>query len=252
MSLSIQIASDLHIECKNDQDIDPLEYITPKANILILAGDIGSLYKIQQLKNFLNKICDCFEFVLFIPGNHEYYYIDGNETLTFSALEQRLKNLSSEIPNLHILYRDSVLIGNICICGCTLWSNPSCPIPNFIVRIHEMTTTNYTKHHLQDLKFIKDMIKYTTAKNYKLVVVTHHPPTFKVLVDAKKRKKFISLYASNLDYLLDKDKVDTWICGHTHKNFDLLSEKRCRVLSNQKGKAKDYVMDYKKDFIIDL
>ena len=42
---SIQIASDLHIEFKNDDVPDPLNYITPTANILILAGDIGSLYK---------------------------------------------------------------------------------------------------------------------------------------------------------------------------------------------------------------
>ena len=53
---SIQISSDLHIECVNDDNIDPLQYITPSADILILAGDIGSLYKIKQLKNFIKQL----------------------------------------------------------------------------------------------------------------------------------------------------------------------------------------------------
>jgi len=252
MPFSIQIASDLHIECKNSEKINPLDYITPKAKILILAGDIGSLYKFQQLKNFLSKICNYFEFVLYIPGNHEYYYHDDCEKLSFSTLELRLKKLDCDIPNLHIVCKGSVRIGNVCICGCTLWSNPLCEVPNFIVRVHEMTTSNYLDKHMKDLQYIKDMIDYTEQKNYKLIVVTHHPPTYRVLNNTNKRKKFLSLYASNLDYLLDKTKVDTWICGHTHKNFDILSEKGCRVVSNQKGKIKDNVMDYKKDFVINI
>ena len=41
MTISVQIASDLHIECIDNNDIDPLTYITPAADILILAGDIS-------------------------------------------------------------------------------------------------------------------------------------------------------------------------------------------------------------------
>ena len=44
--MTIQIASDLHIEYKNDLVPDPLNYLIPSADILILAGDIGSFYKI--------------------------------------------------------------------------------------------------------------------------------------------------------------------------------------------------------------
>ena len=252
MPLSVQIASDLHIECQNNQDIDPLDYILPQAKILILAGDIGSLYKFNQLKNFLSRICNFFEHVLYIPGNHEYYYIYDYEYITFEALVKRLESLSKIIPNLHILNRTSVLIGDICICGCTLWTNPKCSVPNFIVHINEMTTAKYTETHLKDLKFIQDMVDYATDKKYKLVVVTHHPPTYEVLKDCKKRKKFISLYATNLDFLLDKTKICSWICGHTHKNFNIISNKGCHLVSNQKGKIKDCILDYKKNFIIEL
>ena len=55
--VSIQIASDLHIECIDNDDVDPLDFVTPEAPILILAGDIGSFYRQKQSKNFLTKLC---------------------------------------------------------------------------------------------------------------------------------------------------------------------------------------------------
>ena len=64
--VELQIASDLHIEYKNDDIPDPLDYITPNADILILAGDIGSLYKINQLEGFLIKICQYFKYVIYV------------------------------------------------------------------------------------------------------------------------------------------------------------------------------------------
>ena len=72
MSVSYQISSDLHIENFED-DVDPLKLITPKADVLILAGDIGSLYKYEQLFRFINNLVNHFKFILYIPGNHEYY-----------------------------------------------------------------------------------------------------------------------------------------------------------------------------------
>ena len=53
--VKIQIASDLHIEYRSNIIPNPLDLITPSAEILILAGDIGSSYKYNQL-NFLIDI----------------------------------------------------------------------------------------------------------------------------------------------------------------------------------------------------
>ena len=44
-------------------------------DILILAGDIGSLYKIKQLTNFFNTIQSYYKHILYVPGNNEYYRI---------------------------------------------------------------------------------------------------------------------------------------------------------------------------------
>lgn len=250
--ITLQIASDLHIEYQNDNVPDPLDFITPSADILILAGDIGSFYKFKQLSTFLEKLCVHFKIVLYVPGNHEWYMVPNQEPLSWNALENRMKKIERSIDNLYILDRSSVRIGNICIAGATLWTNPKCQVPPFIVRVNGMRTQEYKEKHLKDLEYLTEMSQYCKCKELKLIVVSHHPPTEKVLDGAKKRKKFVSLYASNLDSMLSKDKVSVWICGHTHKNFDFQDENKCRVVSNQKGKDKDRVDDFCKKFTIEV
>lgn len=250
--VSIQIASDLHIECIDNDDVDPLDFVTPEAPILILAGDIGSFYRQKQLKNFLTKLCTHFQIVLYIIGNHEYYYTPDHQHISFYSLKQRLFSISKTLPNLHILHRDSVLINDVCIAGCTLWTKPDIKVPKFIVRIPDLSTEKYMNNYDSDLEFITNISEYCKTKNYKLVVVTHHPPTYKVLENCNKNKKYLSLYSNNLDQLLDKNKINTWICGHVHKNFDLITPLGTRLVSNQKGKKKDKITDFSKKFVINL
>ena len=70
-----------------------------------------------------------------------------------------------------------------------------------------------------------------------------------------KRDKYISLYTSDLDYLLDTNKINTWICGHIHSNFDFIHNQKqngTRIVGNQKGKPKDKITDYLKNFVIKI
>ena len=146
-----QIVSDLHIEYKSNEVPDPLKLITPSTDILILAGDIGSLYKYDQLKTFLIKLCPHFKLVLYVPGNHEYYTIKGYPSQKMHTLFQNFISIEQSIDNLYILNRSSVKIDDIIIVGCTLWSEPQYHVPNFIVRIPEMNTRVYTQTHKGDL-----------------------------------------------------------------------------------------------------
>ena len=245
---TVQIASDLHIEFNENSDSpNPLKYITPVADILILAGDIGSLYRIQQLTFFLKQLSIHFKVVLYIPGNHEWYCLQNYENIPLTVLKDRFENLQKIITNLYILDRSSVRIENICIAGVTLWSDPKCKIPPFRVKIEELNTIEYKKRHTLDLEYIKKMIKYCNKNNYKLIVVTHHSPSMKIV---EEKKKFKSLYATDLEYLLNKNDIHTWICGHIHKNFDFITDNGTRIVGNQKGKPKDRINDYNTKFII--
>lgn len=248
-----QIVSDLHIEYKSDKVPDPLDLITPSADILILAGDIGSLYKYNQLKVFLEKLCVHFQIVLYVPGNHEYYIEKDNKPISIHALNQRLNDIEKNINNLYVLSQTSVKLdgkNKICIAGATLWSKPLVKVPRFLVRINNITTQQYENLYKRDRQYIEKMIRWCQKNDYKLIVITHHCPTYELLEETKKRKNFHSLYATNLTELLEKNKVHTWICGHIHKNFDITTEEGTHIVSNQKGKPKDKIKDYRKDFTI--
>jgi len=247
---SIQIASDLHIEYKNNSVPNPLDFVTPVSDILVLAGDIGSFYKPEQLSEFLKLLCVHFHTVLYIPGNHEFYTFPDIKPEHIDVLIGRLRSIEKSICNLHVLNSSSVRIDNICISGCTLWSKPEISLPKYIVRIHGMNTQMYSYKHNCDLNYIKNMSQYCKDNGFQHVVVTHHCPTFTALNGTKKRKRLLSLYASDLDNFLTSSNVHTWICGHVHKNFDFITQGGTRVVGNQKGKPKDNIMDFSKEFVI--
>jgi predicted phosphohydrolase len=252
-NMLLQIASDLHIEYKNDEVPDPFLYIKPTADILVLAGDIGSFYKIEQLITFLTLLCSKFKSVLYIPGNHEYYRIDGYEEKNLDVLLDDFVLATKNLENFYIMNRKSLQIEDICIVGCTLWSQPIIELPKYMVRIKYMDTRLYSTKHKEDLIFIKKAITYCKEKQLKLVVITHHAPTFDVTRSfSYKKKSFSSLYASNLNYLLTKEKVHTWICGHVHVNFDYITSEGTHLVGNQYGKPKDNIKDYNREKVIQI
>lgn len=249
--VSFQIASDLHIEYNNDEKVDPLTLISPNADILILAGDIGSLYKIEQLTHFIENITIYFKHTFFVPGNNEYYSQANYNFLSYKDLRKRLYELDSNIENFNVLDCACAQIDDICIAGATLWSNINVSLPKYIVRIPDMTTNMYTELFNYHTKYIENCIEYCKENNLKLICVTHHPPTEKTITKPR-REKFKSLYYSDLDDLLQKDKVNTWICGHIHDNFNFTTENGTKLLSNQKGKPKDKITDYKDNFVFNI
>lgn len=245
-----QIVSDLHIEYNTNEVPNPLTLITPSADILILAGDIGSFYKYDQLKTFLVNLCRHFKVVIYVPGNHEYYIMKGYPHQKMNELLQKFVQMEESINNLYVLNRSSIQIDDVCIVGCTLWSKPEVSVPKFIVRIHGLNTISYIQKHESDLEYIEKMIVYSKKKGKKLMVVSHHCPTYSVITTKKIHDKYISLYASNLDHLLTSENVHTWVAGHIHINFDLITSGGTHLIGNQRGKPKDKIKDYDKSLVI--
>lgn len=242
MSTSYQIVSDLHIEYLNK--VDPFELVSPSADVLIMAGDIGSLYKYDQLFNFINTLSPFFKYILYTPGNHEYYvprHYEGKKK-TFAELQHVLDQLENSFNNLIVLNCKSVRIGDVCIAGATLWSKLKCPLPSFIVRVFGFTDKFYNDLHDNHLRYLEQMKQYCNDKKLKFVCITHHPPSYKFINPTCNKHKYISLYASDLDYFID-DSIHTWIFGHVHYNYDTIY-KKCRMLTNQLGRIKDKVTDY--------
>jgi Icc-related predicted phosphoesterase len=179
--------------------------------------------------------------------------MDGYEQKTIDDLLDTFVLASKHLENFYIMNRKSLQIDDVCIVGCTLWSQSIIDIPKYMVRIKYMDTQLYNNKHKEDLVFIKKAISYCKEKQLKLVVITHHAPTFDVTTSfSSKKRSFSSLYASNLNYLLTKENVHTWICGHVHVNFDYITADGTRLVGNQYGKPKDNINDYNREKVIQI
>jgi len=244
--MKIQIVSDLHIEKYETVDVKNL--IEPDAEILVMAGDIGSMYRIRQLRGFLSEVCSLFKIVIYVPGHHEYYRIPRLPPRPFSHLEKSLSFFANDYKNFFYLSRSSLVINSYQFIGATLWSNANI-VPDKIVRIANFNTERYQFNHKLDKKFIKKEIEYAKMNNLVPIVITHYPPLKDCINSKRKKDKFVSLYTNDLGNLVSDAKV--WIYGHTHFNTDRQIGD-CRVLSNQLGKKKDNIQNYEKSFVIEI
>jgi predicted phosphohydrolase len=245
--MKIQIASDLHIEYFYKEE-EYKDFIDPKGDILILGGDIGSLYRIRQLTNFITEISSKFSYILYIFGNCEFY-LSKKYRSKFAHMEElksRLYSLKSKISNFYILDRSSVVINNYLFSGCTLWSNLQKPLPHKY-KILDMTTSKYLNYHQKDLQFIQNSNKIAIQKNLKHIIITHYLPIF---MNVKKDKN--DLYMTDLTEILKNLKINKWICGHVHKNFIYNFNDQFEIITNQRGKEGSFCEDYKNDYIIEL
>ena len=242
-NMKIQIVSDLHIE--RYDDVKAFDVIKPHAEILVMAGDIGSMYRIRQLYRFLTDVCSLFKVVIYVPGNHEYYRIPKLPPRPFSHLEKSMLRFAAQFPNFFYLSRNSMVIEGgdnrrYQFIGATLWSK-SDHVPGKIVRIDNFDTERYNSSHELDKKFIKDELAFANKNGLVPVVITHYPPLNECLAPNRKNDKFVSLYVNDLEDLVVQSNI--WIYGHTHYNTDR-KVGNCRVISNQLGKKKDNIQDF--------
>jgi predicted phosphodiesterase len=246
--MNIQVVSDLHIEyIKNMVKVE--DFITPKSSILVLAGDIGSLYRFDQLFNFLKDLSKLFKYILYVPGNHEFYMLSNIKPLPFRILLNRLYQMENDINNLYILNKSSVIIDDICFIGSTLWSNVpnDFHVPKYRVRIKGFNTYLYQINHNKDKEFIEKTLQFCQKKNIKSCVITHYPPLKKCLGKSHQNDKFKFLYYNNLDNFFTKYKINCWIYGHVHYNQSFVFN-NCICFSNQLGRVRDNITNYLKDF----
>jgi predicted phosphodiesterase len=119
--MNIQLLSDLHLE--NNPGFVPTP--APGADVLVLAGDIGSYQNNSALSAAGDTDFGLGRFspqngwptpVLFVPGNHEY---DG---LDFDAAHQRLQDTCARL-GITWLEREVLVLSGVRFVGTTLWSD---------------------------------------------------------------------------------------------------------------------------------
>ncbi|WP_332777595.1 metallophosphoesterase [Polaromonas sp.] len=122
--MNIQLLSDLHLESNPHFSVQP----APGADVLVLAGDIGSYQKGSRLQDADFGLARFSPLpvsqggagwpvpVLFLPGNHEY---DG---LDFDATHARLRETCERLGMVW-LERETVLLQGVRFVGTTLWAD---------------------------------------------------------------------------------------------------------------------------------
>ena len=118
--MKFALCSDLHLE------FAPIELNnTEGADVLVLSGDICIAKELGytdtgrsvRFMDFFTHCSEQFKDVIYIMGNHEHYH--GDFTKSYDQLITALAHL----PNIHVLEKEHVTIGDVTFIGGTLWTD---------------------------------------------------------------------------------------------------------------------------------
>jgi len=279
--MKIQLLSDLHLEAQPHWVTQPV----PGADVLVLAGDIGSYQPGSQLADTdfgLGRFSPLNGWptpVLFVPGNHEY---DG---LDFDDAHIRLRETCQRL-GMTWLERESVVLGGVRFVGTTLWSDFDALAPTSQAEQPTLRGQPAVSPLTQQLK-TRD--KAFRAANYYLrktltvrhgepwladglreqalvcqawlraalaqpfagttVAVTHFAPSLLSADPRYGQTPGTAGFCNALDDLLPLARY--WLHGHLHAPSDYL-HRGCRVVANPLGYArKNEQATFKADLLIE-
>jgi Icc-related predicted phosphoesterase len=258
--MKIQLLSDLHLEANRDFVATP----APGADLLVLAGDVGSYQRRKDGSTMpeadwgLQRFSPLPQYggwpvpVLFVPGNHEY---DG---LDVDTAHSELRTACERL-GIRWLERETVVIDGVRFIGTTLWTDydtfvpPAAPLTERLRQRHKaFRSANFylakmagqRRGALFDAAAMRelglecqDWLRSTLAQAYEAgptVVVTHFAPTLHSADPRYGHNPGTAGFCNALDDLLPY--ADLWLHGHLHCRTDV-QVGRCRIVANPLGYA---------------
>lgn len=266
--MKIVSMSDLHLEHHGHKTYfglsDNILWNGPKADVLILAGDIvdtGSLMEPKyraRVSEVFNRFSTNYRHVIYVMGNHEHYNGD------FYKTQDRINEFLFSFKNIVLLEKTGIFIDDIRFFGGTMWTDLSDPIKAMVAKkgmndyyLVENSGVDvsyrvkndkghYTRHTrpgrllpsdtTQDhLTFVKALTDDLELFSNRYVVVTHHTPSYVMCDPSYIGDEYNSCYHNNLDNLiLNNPKIKRWYCGHTHRGIrKTIGE--CEIILNPRG-----------------
>lgn len=271
--MKIQLLSDLHLETHPQFQPQP----APEADLLVLAGDIGSYQKGSRLAG------DDFGLarfsprrgwpvpVLYVPGNHEY------DNLDYDTTHARLRSTCDAL-GITWLEREVLHVGDVRFVGTTLWTDfdalaqpPGEPPANEAERIKRrhkaFRAANFYLEKAATMRHGRLML----AEEWRAlglecqawlraaladphagttVVVTHFAPSLRSADPRYGLVPGTAGFCNALDDLLPK--AHWWLHGHLHCQQDYVAG-GCRVVANTLGYAIKGEQDgFRPGFVLDL
>lgn len=257
--MKIQLLSDLHLEANPGYLAEP----APDADLLVLAGDIGSYQRRRDgsvmaepdwgLRRFspLPQHAGWPVPVLFVPGNHEYDALD---------LDEAHAGLRAACDRLGLVWleRETVQINGVRFVGTTLWSDYDLLVPDGATETRRLQqrekafrAANFYLHKMAGLRrgalfdaaAMRELglecqawLREALARPHDgpTVVVTHFAPTAHSADPRYGLSAGTAGFCNALDELLPQ--ADLWLHGHLHCPQDLRVN-GCRIVANPLGYA---------------
>ena len=270
--MKIQLLSDLHLEVHPNFRPQP----AAGADVLVLAGDIGSYQKGSQLADSdfgLERFSPRHGWptpVLFLPGNHEYDMLD------FDLAHARLRDTCERLGMVW-LEREVVFLQGVRFVGTTLWTDfdalgPAAGQPGatigqqlvarekaFRAANYYLRTTGSTRagqpllaQQVRELALeCRDWLQQALAIPYAgtTVAVTHFAPSLRSADPRYGLTPGTAGFCNAWDELLGG--ADLWLHGHLHAPSDYRLG-RCRVGANPMGYArKNEQLGFQPGLVID-
>ncbi|MFM6985114.1 MAG: metallophosphoesterase [Hydrogenophaga sp.] len=257
--MKIQLISDLHLEANPGFMPEP----APDADLLVLAGDIGSYQRRPDGSVMAEPDWGLRRFsplpaagawpvpVLFVPGNHEYDALDVDQA--HAALRETCARLG-----ITWLADETVVIAGVRFIGTTLWSDYDTLVPPTAAPAEQLRqrhkayrAANFYLHKMaaqqggalfdaaamrERALHCQDWLRKALARPHEgpTVVVTHFAPTLHSADPRYGRSPGTAGFCNALDALLDQ--ADLWLHGHLHCPTDVRVG-RCRIVANPLGYA---------------
>lgn len=247
--MKIQLYSDLHIE------FESFKAECDKADVVVFAGDIEiGVNGIRWLDSLgIDKP------IIYVLGNHEYYK-NAYPRLVSKAKEEIVGN------NIFLLENESLTIDGVTFHGCTLWTDFEIfGDPRIAGYECQQVMTDFKKIrklpgysklraldvsliHRRSRKWLAESLNNSSRYN---VVVTHHAPSLKSVLEKDKADIITSAYVSDMEDFINEHKPAVWLHGHMHNSSDYLIG-NCRVVCNPRGYKGGFNPDFKQEKLIEV
>lgn len=242
----LRIMSDLHLEF-GEMEVPVLP--DDRDTILILAGDI---HVRDNAINFIAEMCTRFYEVIYVLGNHEFYYGEVANIRNWWANEARYYH------NLQVLDPGVYEFNGLRIIGATLWTDTlNTGMENLLNDYGCITYGGTTLEvqdtynmHERDTDFIRKILYQ--PYNGRTVVVTHHAPIPECVVPRYVGTLLNQCFHANLNELVALNDIDLWVHGHMHDTIDF-TYGGTRIYCNPRGyKGHELNTGFRNDFVVEI